>query len=570
MAWSIWRTFPKRPTSSIRSSTSRACASCTSRTRPGEWPAREDSRARSTCSPVGYQLKGGFDSALATLRTPGRTLLFPNLHGDLEWQPTQFAVSDAGSGFYGGRSKFSYLLAPLGSPGGSTATFGFNYDNVDLQAFSRGIEWRDMDLRGRASGHNDMTWHNGRFSTTMTGDGTRVRDAAARIGGRAGGHRLPSFPPAAPEPVPFDKSRPLGPLPIAGEVAYRLDPNGIDLNPSWAATAATYLSFQGRADYGAKSNIGFHVTSYDWQASDRLLAAILSSAGGPTSAVEVGGAGQFDGRMTGPFSQPRVAGHFASEGIRAWGTRWGRTIGDIVIENSYVTVTNGVIGEDTPNARILADGRYSLGFPRKDGGEEINGHIRIQNWPLVDLRHAFNLDDWPVEGTTSADIRLTSKYQNPLGSGTLRIEAGRAWGEAFETATSDLTFNGVGLEMSRVLMVKDVGHVNGSAFIKWDGTYSFDTQGDRIPVQSLTSFTVPAAPLSGVLQFTSSGAGSFDGARVRVQGARGGSVRRQRRRRRPVRHASGAKQHPEHSAAGHRLEPPAAVRVGKHRAECHL
>ena len=327
-----------------------------------------------------------------------------------------------------------------------------------------------------------------------------------------------SLPPPAPEPAPFDRTRPLGPLPIAGEVTYLLDPNGIDLNPSWAASAATYLSFQGRADYGAKSNIGFHVTSYDWQASDRLLAAILSSAGGPTSAVEVGGAGQFDGRMTGPFSQPRVAGHFASEGVKAWGTKWGRTIGDIVIENSYVTVSNGVIGEDTPNARILADGRYSLGFPRKDGGEEINGHIRVQNWPLVDLRHAFSLDDWPVEGTTSADIRLTSKYQNPLGSGTLRIDKGRAWGETFESATSDLTFNGVGLEMSRILMVKDVGHVNGSALIKWDGTYSFDTQGDRIPVQSLTSFTVPAAPLSGVLQFTSSGAGSFDAPEYEFKG----------------------------------------------------
>src|SRR6185295_3994455 len=135
------------------------------------------------------------------------------------------------------------------------------------------------------------------------------------------------------------------------------------------------------ADYGEKSNIGFHVTSVDWQQSDRLLAAILSAAGAPTSPVEVEGYGEFDGAMTGPFSQPRVAGHFASEAVKAWGTKWGRTIGDIVIENSYVTVNNGVIG-DTPDARILADGRFSLGFPRKDNGEEINGHVRVQNWPL--------------------------------------------------------------------------------------------------------------------------------------------------------------------------------------------
>ena len=222
-----------------------------------------------------------------------------------------------------------------------------------------------------------------------------------------------------------------------------------------------------------------------------------------------------------------MAGHFAGEAVKAWGTRWGRTAGDIVIENSYVTVSGGTIGE-TADRRILVDGRYSLGFPRKDGGEEINGHIRVQHWPLSDLRHAFNLDDWSVDGTVGdADLRLTAKYQNPLGAGTLRIDDGQAWGETFESAQSDLTFNGVGLEMSRILMLKDVGKVNGSALIKWDGTYSFDAEGDRIPVQSLTSFTFPAAPLSGVLQFTASGAGSFDQPASRVQGPRRGSVCRQ-------------------------------------------
>ena len=493
----------------IRSSTSRACASSTSRPRTGGSTAGRDQRLVPHV-PEWVPAAGATSTAPSPrCARPAGHSCFRACRGGLLWQPREFTVADAGSDFYGGRSRFSYQLAPLGTPAGSTATFGFGYDNVDLQAFSRGIDWRSMDLRGRASGRNDMTWHNGQFSQTMTGTGhTFVTPPPGSEIARAA---LPAvLPPPEAERAPFEPTRPLGPLPVAGEFAYQLDPDGIEISSSWAATAATYVSFQGRADYGAKSNLPFHVTSLDWQASDRLLAAILSSVGGPTSAVDVGGFGQFDGAMTGSFSQPRVAGHFAGEGVKAWDTRWGQTVGDIVIENSYVTVNNGVVG-DTPGARILADGRYALGFPRDDGGEEINGHIRVQNWPLSSLRHAFHLDDWPVDGTvTAADLRLTSQYQHPLGSGTLRIDHGHAWGETFDTATSDLTFNGVGLEMSRILMAKDVGHVNGSALIKWDGTYAFDAQGDHIPVQSLASFTVPAAPLSGVLQFTSSGAGSFD------------------------------------------------------------
>jgi len=273
-------------------------------------------------------------------------------------------------------TRFSYGLAPLGTPEGSTAKFGFAYNNVDMQAFVRALEWRDMDLRGRVSGTNDMTWHNGQFSKTMTGTGHAF--VTPPPGSPVATAALPaSPPPPAPELTPFDKTRTRGPLPVAGELVYRLDPNGLDIEPSWAATAATYLAFHGRADYGARSDIPFHVTSFDWQASDRLLAAILSAAGGPTSAVEVGGHGQFDGVMTGPFSQPRVAGRFTGENVKAWGTRWGHTTGDIVIESTRGTVTHGTApgapdgASFTERFEVGGTTRYD-GEVNEDGGEE--GH----------------------------------------------------------------------------------------------------------------------------------------------------------------------------------------------------
>ena len=42
---------------------------------------------------------------------------------------------------------------------------------------------------------------------------------------------------------------------------------------------------------------------------------------------------------------------------------------------------------------IKTTGRYSLGFPRRDLGEEINARIEIKGWPVADLRHAFAIDD---------------------------------------------------------------------------------------------------------------------------------------------------------------------------------
>ena len=42
-------------------------------------------------------------------------LEFPDLHGDLLWTASQFAVTHADARFLDGQTRFSYVLAPLGT-----------------------------------------------------------------------------------------------------------------------------------------------------------------------------------------------------------------------------------------------------------------------------------------------------------------------------------------------------------------------------------------------------------------------------------------------------------------------
>jgi hypothetical protein len=461
----------------------------------------------------GRVLAGTFTSALATLDTSasGTRLTFPNLNGRLEWLPTHFAVTEASADFYGGRADFSYALLTPGNGKPATATFVTDYDNVDLQTFATAINWQSMELVGRATGHQEMSWQNGRLRPTYAASGqmTLVPPAGAELASAALDRTQPVVP---AEPGVFQGNRPLGPLPVGGEIAYRLDPAGIVFSPSWVSSPMTYVGFRGRADYGAQSALAFHVTSRDWQSSDRLLAAILTASGAPTGAVPVGGFGEFDGVMTGPFSQPRIAGRFDGEHVRSWDVAWGRAVGDIVIERGTVTVKNGRISRGPDQQIVVDDGRFALGFRKagEDGEELKDARIRVVNWPLEDFRKAFNLNDWPVTGTVgAADIRLNGPYRGPAGEGTLRIDRGTAWGERFDVVNGKLTFSGAGLEISQIVMAKDVGQITGTAVIQWDGTYAFDAAGSRIPVESLDNFKVPMAPLSGVLQFTASGEGEF-------------------------------------------------------------
>jgi translocation and assembly module TamB len=59
--------------------------------------------------------------------------------------------------------------------------------------------------------------------------------------------------------------------------------------------------------------------------------------------------------------------------------------------------------------------------------------------------------------------------------------------------------------------------VTGAAWVGWDGNYSFDANGARIPVESLASVSFPRAPLSGLLQFNATGTGTFEAPRYDVK-----------------------------------------------------
>lgn len=436
-------------------------------------------------------------------------LLFPQLSGRVVWMQNRLEVVGAESAFYGGRMRLTYVLDTRPGGRGTIADLSATYKQVDLAQFGRAMEWQGIELASRADGWQTMTWPSGRFAD-MEGDG-EIR-AQTEDGREVAAPQLAAFVADPPRESPFIADRPLGPVPVAGRATYRLSPDVIEISDSWAATPETHLSFHGTTGWRDNSNVPFRVVSTDWQASDRLLAAVLTAFGSKTTPIEIGGRGVFDGTLTRWFGRPLIVGSFEGDRMRAWNVLWGRGRADVSIENSYLTVSNSSIGEG--GARIVANGKYSLGFPRADGGEEIDARITVERWPLVDFRTFFELDDWPVEGTMFGDVQIYGRYQGPEGFGLLRVEPGTAWEETFESFTCRLSFEGDGMRVDGAELTKSTGFVRGAGYIGWPptpdgwGTYSFTFDGEKIPIESLVSFTIPDADLTGVLNFTMRGSGS--------------------------------------------------------------
>lgn len=463
-------------------------------------------------SRVGRELKGTFASGLAGVNS----LRFPNLQGSVLWTPALLDITNARASLYGGRAAFSYRMAPLDQHGvRSTQTFDARYEGVDLAAFTTAMELQGLRLAGRASGRNLLQWPTGQFADHR-GEGTIAVGSDQPLlttGGLAAAAAI-APPVSAGSRAPFSPHTPRDPVPIAGELRYTLSREWVDVEPGWIATPTTYVDLGGRTAYGDRSNVWFHATSSDWQESDRVFAGMLTAFGSRTSAIQVAGYGTFDGVLYGAFSRPRIEGRFAGEQMVAWDVDWGSIRGEAVIENSYADVRNGVIRRG--DSEMIADGRFSLGYPRRDGGEEFDARIQVRDRPLADLRHAFDLDAYPITGTLSGEFHVYGHYERPLGYGTMTIAHGTAYGETFDLAQSQLRFEGNGVRLDTISLDKGAGRGTGAAFVGWDGTYSFNVDVRNVPVEGLALLSHSPLPLSGLLDFTASGSGNFEVPRYTV------------------------------------------------------
>jgi hypothetical protein len=463
----------------------------------------------------GREVKGAF-------RTSGMRVNdyeFENVAGSVLWNPGSLRVHNATARLYGGQADFEYSMAPLGvrdvKP---TNRFDANYRGVDLTALSDFFELQGIRLAGRATGHNLIEWPSGRFrDRTWTGKMTADPPAGTTLMTRNMPlDELKQRAPRNQKPGEFSPHLPKGPVPIGGTLTYSLGPEFIEIGPSQIATPTTYVEIEGRTAYGERTQMPFHVSSSDWQDSDRLFAGMLTAFGSQTKAIPVDGHGTFDGTMFEAFRRPRIEGKFNGEDIRAFDVTWGAVTGDAVIENSYANVKNVVVSSPDGAAINVDEGRFSLGYPRRDGGEEINAHLRISRRPVADLKHAFDIDDYDFTGTMSGEFTVTGAYERPFGSGVMTITEGKAYGETFDTATADVRLEGEGVRLLNIQAVKGDGRGTGAAAITWKGTYSFNFEGSNIAAEKLSLTEGSKIPFSGVIRFMADGSGSFDKPQYKV------------------------------------------------------
>ena len=462
----------------------------------------------------GRELTGAFESDDWALNG----LAFPDTTGSLLWTQHRFDVFDFTSGFYDGDVELTYSMAPLGTEEPGVAILDTTVADVDLGSLADAMALAGVRPEGRGSGHNQLQWPVGHFAG-HSGEGHLEfvpPDEAAPLmtRGRRTAGSAATRPYAA---VSFSPDTEAWGFPVGGDLTYTISPEWVEIAPSRLATPGTLVEFQGQTAFGAESRIPFEVSSLDWQESDRLMSAFMTAFGRPTREFMVGGRGEIDGVMLGAFTNPRIEAAFDGEAIRAWDVPWGRGRGRIVVENAYLDVLDGAF--DQEHSAVAVDGRFSIGFPRADGGEEIDARFALTSFPAQRLREVFSVEGYEIDGPLTGEIRLYGHYGRPFGFGSLSMAQPVAWGEPFDLATAGLRFEGEGVRIDGLEIGKGNGQLTGATFIRWDGTYSLNIDGRDIAIESIQALTNTQAPLGGQAAFTVNGAGALEDPRYELRGS---------------------------------------------------
>ncbi len=461
----------------------------------------------------GHNLKGTFASQNAGLDD----LRFPGLYGALQWNERGFDVWNAGSKFFGGDAKFQYSIKPppRGVEAPATQRFDVTLLRTNLAPFSDlELTPKGLHFAGTADAHTYLEWPSGHFNQRRGGGnvwatpppGVALMTTSLDAARAADADHQHEWGPFAPVPLPQH-------LPVGGQFGFTLSPTEWRVDGGVFRSERTYVRFDGAADWNARGRFNFHVVSRDFQEADQLLTGIMTDFGSPTGVVPFGGRGEFDGTMTGAFNRPRVEGAFRGEELWAWDTLWGDGSARLVVENNYIDVKDGVVRLN--GSEIHTDGRFSLANPRSDGGDELDARFRVVRRDLTSLRHAFQIDEYPVSGLFSGEMHLTGPYARPIGFGAMTIDDGTAYGVPMRRATASLRFESRGIRLDALDIGIDApgGSITGAAFVGWDSTYSFNASGRGIPVDSVVAGRLRRLTASGVGEFTADGSGTFDAPR---------------------------------------------------------
>jgi translocation and assembly module TamB len=286
------------------------------------------------------------------------------------------------------------------------------------------------------------------------------------------------------------------------------------------ATRATRLNAAG--DLGrsaAKVDVSLNTTDL----SEFLPA--LAAFGEKHVPVAVNGRASFNGSLTGKVRQPSIVGRLelhdfdslinpvasgAAQAQKPLRLHWDSLTSDVELSPTRLAVHRGTLQRGA--SQIQFDGTSALQnyFPSDSTPFALT--LNLSNATVAEVQSLAGYS-YPVDGVLDLTTRLFGTRKNISGESNIRITNGTAYGEPFQSLTTQAHFAGQQVEFRRLSVLQSRGGANlvgAASYNLQSGAFTFDLTGKDFELARFRQLQKDKFQLAGLADFHATGSGTGD------------------------------------------------------------
>jgi translocation and assembly module TamB len=242
----------------------------------------------------------------------------------------------------------------------------------------------------------------------------------------------------------------------------------------------------------------------------KQLAMLASAIRGTTESQlpDVAGSAVLNANIQGPMQAPHLSGDLQAQNLQVQGSEWSRATVNFHADPAQFVIDHGTLASAHQGS---ASFNASVGLRRWSylASNPVSGKLSVQQLSIADLERLANAN-YPFEGNLSGDISIHGTQLDPMGSGSLKVTNGRAYGEPIDKITAD--FNGAnGSVTSKVHVASNAGVINAQlGYTPKSKAYTFHLDAPTLTLQKVHAVQSRNLGLNGVLSASGDGKGTID------------------------------------------------------------
>ena len=303
-------------------------------------------------------------------------------------------------------------------------------------------------------------------------------------------------------------------LPLRAKLrgAYRPFAGDLSIAELTASTRATQVQASGMLSSSAALKVSVNTSNLgEWQ-------PILTAAGYTEPLpVNVRGHASFTGTATGKLSDIAFAGNLQSENFDvllpettqspARQIQWDSLAADVQLSPRLFAVRNGTLHR----GKGIVNFDFHAGLQQRQftDASPFDLRLEVQNGSLTDILSTAGYE-YPASGILNLHAQSQGTRTDLHGDGRLQLTNAIIHGEAFESVTADLRFNGQEIEFQNIQLTQNGARIFGAASYDFANQgFRFQLSGTNFDLARSASLQTSRVLLEGRMDFTADGSGTL-------------------------------------------------------------